>query len=282
MKACKNKLKSNRGASMLLALALFLICTMVSSVIIAAAASGASRNTYRAEQQQAYLAINSATDLLVESMTDMGSFVGVCVDRHYGCEECTIPATIEFFYKDVKGYRLDMSLIPNVLDEAHLVILEGKHPDTGKKWAVDESTNLTGLLGNLMTRAAAHVHQKGTTYTEQFELNLQNTTGQKETRMPTVYCDFTMSSNYSTSIRVSTAGSAYSIYIRNKAQKVIPDPVVNTDFGCSHTVYYKEYTQTGAFEDRKVDEWKIAGKETTTITRVSWDTPKVEKGVENQ
>lgn len=63
MQAIRRKLNSQRGASMLMAL-LMLVGIMVSAVIISAATSAAVNKRSEKEQQQAYLAVSSAAELV--------------------------------------------------------------------------------------------------------------------------------------------------------------------------------------------------------------------------
>lgn len=64
MQAIRKKLNSQRGASMLMALLLMLVGIMVSAVIISAATSAAVNKRSEKEQQQAYLAVSSAAELV--------------------------------------------------------------------------------------------------------------------------------------------------------------------------------------------------------------------------
>jgi len=58
------KLKSNTGASILLALAFFLMCFFVASVVMASASVNASRALAQKEEQRSYFAIQSAQNLI--------------------------------------------------------------------------------------------------------------------------------------------------------------------------------------------------------------------------
>lgn len=62
----KNKLRSNQGASMLLALLLFLVCAVVGSVVLASATAAAGRMSELAEMDQRYYAVTSAAELLAD------------------------------------------------------------------------------------------------------------------------------------------------------------------------------------------------------------------------
>ena len=64
MQAIRRKLNSQKGASMLMALLLMLVGIMVSAVIISAATSAAVNKRSEKEQQQAYLAVSSAAELV--------------------------------------------------------------------------------------------------------------------------------------------------------------------------------------------------------------------------
>lgn len=60
----RRKLHSERGASMVLALGVFIVATMISMVIVSAAYSNARKLNSRKEKQQAYYAVKSAVGML--------------------------------------------------------------------------------------------------------------------------------------------------------------------------------------------------------------------------
>lgn len=64
MKALKRKAASQKGASITFALLLFLVCAVVSSVVIVAATAVSGRASKIAEMDQRYYAVNSAAELL--------------------------------------------------------------------------------------------------------------------------------------------------------------------------------------------------------------------------
>ena len=64
MKSIVNKLRSRRGASITFALLLFLVCAVVSSVVIVAGTAAAGRMSRLAEMDQRYYAVTSAAELL--------------------------------------------------------------------------------------------------------------------------------------------------------------------------------------------------------------------------
>ena len=63
MRAAK-KIRSQDGASITFALLLFLVCAVVSSVLIAAGSAAAGRASRAAEMDQRYYSVTSAADLL--------------------------------------------------------------------------------------------------------------------------------------------------------------------------------------------------------------------------
>ena len=86
MRAMREKLKSERGATMLMALLLLLVAVMVSAVIVSAAVTAtASLRTDRA-QQQVYLTVSSAAELLRDSVLNGSGAYKVVVTRAYSDE----------------------------------------------------------------------------------------------------------------------------------------------------------------------------------------------------
>lgn len=68
MRAISLKLRSQRGASMLLALLFLLICCMVTASILMAAAANAGKHRSNLEEHQAYLALSSAVSTLCDEL----------------------------------------------------------------------------------------------------------------------------------------------------------------------------------------------------------------------
>ena len=63
-----NKLSSARGASLTMALLLFLVCAVVGSVVLAAGTAAAGRISERAQSDQRYFAVTSAAELLAREL----------------------------------------------------------------------------------------------------------------------------------------------------------------------------------------------------------------------
>lgn len=85
MECLGRKLKSRRGASILLALLFLLVCMMVASSILMAAVSNAGKFRSNREEQQKYLTLSSALRLVCDALND-ASYRG-----QYTCKEETVP-----------------------------------------------------------------------------------------------------------------------------------------------------------------------------------------------
>ncbi len=68
MKRIRRKLNSRKGASITFALLLFLVCAVLSSVIIVAATAASGRMSRIAESDQRYYAVTSAAELLIDAL----------------------------------------------------------------------------------------------------------------------------------------------------------------------------------------------------------------------
>ena len=286
VKAMKKKLKSNRGASIMLALALFLICVMVSSVVIFAASSGISRNAKREVQQKGYLAVSSAANLIVEELKIAeNQYVGQVINKKYGCENCSIPVEMVFNGVVHSGMRLDAEYLNNPLDEGHLMIPIVHMDKEGMKETVEtgeEKTVFKGAFAEMFKRAAEdiYVNQKSS-HSEEIRLKLQDASEP----LPVAICKFTMDAEYNVSFQITTEDSNYAILVGASADiKITELEEAGED---KHTVYYKRFVAdegaedmiTGSFIDVEDNEWNIPVDVLTTKTMVKWKDIEIEKGV---
>lgn len=69
MRKIREKLRSESGASILLALLFFLLCAMVGASVLMAAASNAGKSRSSREEQQKYLTLSSAMQLVCDELT---------------------------------------------------------------------------------------------------------------------------------------------------------------------------------------------------------------------
>ena len=88
MEALRKKLASRQGASILMALLFLLLCMMVGTSVLMAAASNAGKIRSNQEEQQKYLTLSSALTLLCDELEDM-EYVG------------------QYYYGYVEVYRLE-------------------------------------------------------------------------------------------------------------------------------------------------------------------------------
>ena len=113
MTALGRKLRSRRGASMLLALLFLLICVMVSASILMAAASNAGKHRSNLNEHQTYLALSSAVSLLCDEL-----------NRSQYQGQYQYWTTVE-----IVGYDSDRN--PITVTRYHLKQLEGKYLHIG-------------------------------------------------------------------------------------------------------------------------------------------------------
>ena len=72
MKAVNRKLKSSRGASMIMALVFLLAALVLGAVALTAASANAGRTGRKVKEQQVYYALSSAAELIKEDMSAAG------------------------------------------------------------------------------------------------------------------------------------------------------------------------------------------------------------------
>jgi len=72
MKAIKNKLQSKRGASITFALLLFLVCAVISGVVIVAATAAAGRMSEQSDMDERYYAVTAVANKLKTIMDNEG------------------------------------------------------------------------------------------------------------------------------------------------------------------------------------------------------------------
>ena len=75
MNNMRRKLRSEKGASITFALLLFLVCSVVSIVVVVAGSAAAGRMSQRAETDQRYYAVTSAVELLCDDFKGMTATV---------------------------------------------------------------------------------------------------------------------------------------------------------------------------------------------------------------
>lgn len=123
MKKAFKKLNNRRGASILIALLLFLICALAGAAAITAAASNMGRYKYLIKNQQTYLSVSSAARLFrdslgnVEATADFTAKADAENEQHFKLDpELTPPAVA---YEDDNNVNIEMvgaTPLPNNTD----------------------------------------------------------------------------------------------------------------------------------------------------------------------
>lgn len=254
----RKKLQSNSGASVMIALGLFLICIMISSVVVTAAASGSSRNRKdRIEQQREYLSISSAAQTVMDEINKLTQYVGRETDSDYACNDfCSNfnvaeAETITYLDADnneleVKGWRLpfeNASLSGEIGATDILIPCAGVYEDNDK-WDVRtkylteeqeltpeyvnalpptvEKTELEGAFAEVVEAAMKKMYVDNLAGMETSfteEFTIQLPIGTTDDRIKAVKCKFKMDSDYSITIEMTMDNSDYALTVFAKAKK---------------------------------------------------------------
>lgn len=93
MRRLKAKLRSRRGASITFALLLFLVCAIISGVVIVAASTAGGRLSSIKDMEQRYYAVTAAADVLREKFDNKTSVLTYTVDDAGAPDTSTIVST---------------------------------------------------------------------------------------------------------------------------------------------------------------------------------------------
>lgn len=265
-KACE-KLKSKSGASLVLVLVLFLLCAMISSVVVMAAASGAGRSAHRERQQQGYLSLTSAAELLAAEMKDAGSFVAVETTDDYACNETL---TQRLSRKYTNGQLLDAG---------------GVHADADKVRSAN-TDSLKGTLQGILGYAGSQIYVKrAPSYSSTFTIHADDAAG----RFADVYAVFEMDADYHIRLTLKltpdetgrddgaqSVASAYAMTLYFTAAQT-PSTSQST-ITCRHEISYTQVQVNGSKDHTVIANVDLEGEKTVNQTAVSWSLSKVSKG----
>lgn len=283
------KLKSNSGASMILALALMLICVMVSSVIITSAVSGTSRTIYRTNQQQNYLAVSNAAEFIAKNLNVEEEFVGtetigIKPCQQYANNGTTIwydnPNTNTIENEQIPAYIVQVYPTPDTVECYIIADDEGTMLHTGENTkSIHSSTHFAGPFAEMMKAAAFEVYLTNSSYTQSFELSVTDEFNTSEDRIPQVKCTFTMDEDYYITIEVYSADedNDYSIVIELEPTISEGENQQNTE--CVHRIYYKT-EENGSLVNKVNNAYTFSHTVEAPEVHVTWGTPVVTKGVE--
>ena len=116
MNAMKNKIKSQRGASITFALLIFLVCAVISSVVIVAATAAAGRMSQQGEMDERYYAVTASAKRLNDVFA--GKEVAVTYEIKDGSPDFS-GATVT--YADGST----TPTIPTILQKASIDVVQG-------------------------------------------------------------------------------------------------------------------------------------------------------------
>lgn len=291
MKQIRKKLNSNAGASMILALVLVLICAMVSSVIVVAAASGVSRNQARLKKQQEYLAVTSAAHFIAENLNPSeGSILcGVILTNEKPCtkyKNYNIPFQIDVNGVLVSSYAIPVpsASIPGVdntmvLEQFYLVAedLVGTNAFCeAVPMAVikEDATEFSGPFATLMKKAASDVFKNNVAFSESFTMDVG------DERLPKVKCTFTMERDYSVAIIIHSedAVSDYSMTVRMDANQSTNSIEGEVECTNEHRYFYEYSDMVGNIHTSEIGYIKFKHTVDNSVTEVTWESPVISKG----
>lgn len=287
----KEKLNSNAGASMILALALMLVCVVVSSIIVPAAASGISRNYERTTQQREYLAVSSAAELIADELETAGEYVAKKEIKQYGCLEYQKKELENFEVVNdeeenttYKGYRLNSPLTNDAILSYLLADTNEEGEDSIFCSASSESTiiednpsQLSGSLQGLLKVACESVIKNEESYKGIFYISVEN-----EERLPKVKCELTMDTNYDITILISpdSDNTDYSISVFMEADEV--NIKTADDSGKTVTTTCENHHKVlNIKEDGSVyiiEEYQFVKTNNCSTIEISWQEPVITKG----
>ena len=268
----KRKLHSNRGASMMLALALMLFCVMVSSVIVAAAASGSSRGADRKKQQQEYLAVSSAANLVAEELQQIGEFSGERTKIDFGCQTLGT-GNVEHGNQDYFGWDVGVNTIDGFTALKPTMIGD---KCTSQITATSVDTQMHGAFKELIYEATCAIYQGATQYTDTFEIAPKFV----DERLPKVKCYLVMDNQYNISIELSTEEGDYTITVLVAAidgEEITSTPDTET-ICCYHLVYYRKLNPDGSYTDGESPNYSFGATKTSTYNKITWQKPQIIKG----
>ena len=122
MKRAAEKLKSSRGASLMMALLLFLTCAVVGSAVLTAGTAASGRMSKIAESDQRYYSVNSAANLLIDLFKDETVTIRKVVDSTSSTPEVYVksknyPTFTPYSYDESKNtLPLEMAYLHSAAD----------------------------------------------------------------------------------------------------------------------------------------------------------------------
>lgn len=264
------KVKSEKGASMILALALVLICVTVASIIVMAASSGASRGLTRTQQQRGYLTVSSAAQLVAEELEDVGTMIANQQWYQYECDDYDeYINNVEYGGVFRNGYLVTDFEVSGALNP---IITDLPH-NTSVVTVVD-GDSVNGLFADVLTTATQHIYTTGSSYSE--EITIEPVIADE--RLGAAICTFIMDTGYNVKVQITTADSDYTATVTmdkdnsaGSGETVVLETSTHT-----HTVYYLKL-QGDAYVAAQM-EVSRDGQLVSKTQSITWKAPTVRKG----
>ena len=305
------KLRSPRGASITYALLIFLVCTVVGSVVLAAGAAAAGRLSKVAEMDQRYYSVTSAADLLAKKLN--GKTVTITRTR-----EETSATTVSYKLVDVPDPS-DSSIVLYTITEQNpttpVPVVTAKYTTTiydgTNNYAVDDISTVSVKSDGTESNPGASIKNPSTkTFLTECALDLMYLNDESRSNANTkgaMDCSFQMSAKKTGSFALEhtdspTGVAADDLNIDGK-YTLMPDGTLiltlsNADPGGSKNVYSLEMILSPDIEEIKKKsstgptvtsaspvtgyEWaeQTTTTETTTITsKITWKVNSITKKV---
>lgn len=240
MRALKAKLNSRRGASLLLALLFFLIALLVGASILMAAASNGGKAKSNRDEQQAYLTLSSALQLVVDDIngaTYSGKYL-------YEYKYATNNYNIIFAYTQQEGECTSQFLEP------FLPAMEQQFSNACKE-RVSKFTS--GYVGDEFNWVPLSTTAMDLPLTETMTLKVSGGTGDEYQAITaeTVKVELIMNSDFTVSVTatITTAGSVFENY------SMVADFTLAVDNRNAITV--NQYGTHGTVYSQEMLKWKL-------------------------
>lgn len=148
MKIVRKKLASKCGASIVLALVFFLICTVVGGIVLTSAVSNAGRLSHAESEQQAYLTSSSAAQLVRDELQNQ-EFQAVTTTVDANAPTTVYPSTPsgQILAETVTAwakYRMGDSLLPSGV--LTITATEDSIDDITATFSMDETYAITVIF----------------------------------------------------------------------------------------------------------------------------------------
>ena len=283
----KQKLNNNTGVSMILALAFMLVCVVVSSMIVSTAASGLNRTEKRVTQQQEYLAVSSAAELIAKELKNTGEYTGELRVYEPVCQSYYTPNSgvgiVTIGSVSYHSYPLTGEPVPGathfLLADEGLGTPDEKEFFCEKQRVFSVTTEDTDSFSDVLKEACEEVVTNATAYEKNFTMSVYpdgDPEGSPEERLPEVQCKFVMDTEFDIQVHVSVkeAKSDYAMIVKLQAVVNREETGAVTIASCTHQIRV-EY---GGNVEMRHEHFE---KESPSVNlKITWTDPQIIKGVQ--